>query len=564
LSVALTDSYASGGFDKSFWESKDMRSLTTCFVLVLFLIVPGSFAYAQGDGSADKNVASPPTGATKEGATREEVEQLRSEVAAQRQTIEQLKAMVQRLAEANPQAANTSHSPQTTQQATDGARLVNAVIVQPEAAAEPAETAQAAKPSDKKPAEKKETGVVAGWNGEHFFIKSADGKFQIQPYGYVQSDYRAYQGDGAPADTFVLRRARFGFQGNYGSHYDFALLLDAAATSGAVVRDVYINIKPVPALQFQVGQFKEPFAQEVTTAVTNIDFVERSLASLLYPSVATAFRSPGATIHGDISGGVVQYWVGAFNGKGIAAANTTNEPEIIGRLRFYPWKKKKDNVLQGFAFGGGIGRGRSRGLSNETSFSGTMPDAAYTFFPSFRINGPIERYNGEFTWTHGPWAVRGEYDQLNQFRRGVGSEQSGGLGFQDLPGIIAKAGYLQATYLLTGETRPENGAPKVKHPFLGPEGAGGTHGWGAWELGFRYDKIQAKEPGTDELTAFTPGFVPTFDDHTDRFTAAINWYPNNWIRYMLDFSVDRLKDPSVQGQEPQNFFVLLQRLQFRF
>jgi len=211
----------------------------------------------------------------------------------------------------------------------DGAHLVNATLV------EPVEAAQAAKPADKKPAEKKsETPVVAGWSGEHFFIKSADGKFQIQPYGYVQTDYRAYQGDGAPSDTFVLRRARFGFQGNYGKYYDFALLLDAAATSGAVVRDVFVNIKPVPAFQVQVGQFKEPFAQEVTTAVTNIDFVERSLASLLYPSVATAFRSPGATIHGDLSGGVVQYWLGAFNGKGIAAANTTNEPEIIGRLRF--------------------------------------------------------------------------------------------------------------------------------------------------------------------------------------------------------------------------------------
>jgi len=406
--------------------------------------------------------------------------------------------------------------------------------------------------------------VVAGWSGEHFFIKSADGKFQIQPYGYVQTDYRAYQGDGAPSDTFVLRRARFGFQGNYGKYYDFALLLDAAATSGAVVRDVFVNIKPVPAFQVQVGQFKEPFAQEVTTAVTNIDFVERSLASLLYPSVATAFRSPGATIHGDLSGGVVQYWLGAFNGKGIAAANTTNEPEIIGRLRFYPWKKKKDNLFQGLAFGGSIGRGRSRGLSGEQSFSGVLPDAAYNFFPSFRINGPIERYNGEVTWVHGPWGVRAEYDQLNQFRRGVGSEQGNALGFTDLPGIIAKAGYGQVTYLLTGEARPENGTPKVKHPFLGPEGSTGGHGWGAWEVAFRYDRIQAKEPGIDQPNQFTPGFVPTFDDHTDQFTGGINWYLNYWVKYQLNVSVDRLKAPSTTGQEPQNFYVLLNRLQFRF
>ena len=70
--------------------------------------------------------------------------------------------------------------------------------------------------------------LAAGWNGEHFFIRSADGQFSISPYGYVDTDYRAYKGDGAPADTFILRRARFGFQGNYGSHFDFALLTDAA------------------------------------------------------------------------------------------------------------------------------------------------------------------------------------------------------------------------------------------------------------------------------------------------------------------------------------------------
>ena len=94
--------------------------------------------------------------------------------------------------------------------------------------------------------------------------------------------------------------------------------------------------------------------------------------------------------------------------------NNTNQPEVIGRMRFYPWKKKKDSLLQGFAFGGSIGRGRSRGLSGEQSFAATLPDAAYNFFPQFAINGPIERYNGELTWTHGPWAVRTEYDQLIQ------------------------------------------------------------------------------------------------------------------------------------------------------
>jgi phosphate-selective porin OprO and OprP len=525
-----------------------MRSLKAFVVLLVAFMAPGSLAHGQGAELASKT-----EGSASVSATKEEVNQLRSEVAAQRQTIEELKALVQQLA--NQSARDAIIPVAADSQAASDVHLMNAVLVEP---AEQAAKGQ--KPAEKKP----ETSVVAGWNGEHFFIKSADGKFQIQPYGYFQSDYRAYKGDGAPSDTFLIRRARFGFQGNLGTHYDYALLIDGAASNGISLRDLYLNIKPNPAFIFQVGQFKEPFAQEILTAVTNIDFVERSLASLLYPAAATAFRSPGAVIRGDLAGGVMQYWLGAFNGKGILTNNTTNEPEIIGRLRFYPWKKKKDSLFQGFAFGGSIGRGRSRGLSAEQSFGATLPDAAFNFFPSFRINGPVERYNGELTWVHGPWALRSEYDQLNQFRRAVGSETSDGLGFVTLPGVVAKAGYVQATYLLTGEARPENGSPKVKAPFLGLEGAAGGHGWGAWELAFRYSKIQAKEPGIFIPNPVTPGFVPTFDSHTDEFTFGVNWYLNNWVKYQANFNVDRLKDPSVTGQEPQNFFVLLNRLQFRF
>ena len=58
--------------------------------------------------------------------------------------------------------------------------------------------------------------------------------------------------------------------------------------------------------------------------------------------------------------------------------------------------------------------------------------------------------------------------------------------------------------------------------------------------------------------------MPTFNNHTDEFTFGVNWYLNYLVRYQINFNVDRLKDPSVAGQVPQNFFVLLNRLQFRF
>jgi phosphate-selective porin len=293
--------------------------------------------------------------------------------------------------------------------------------------------------------------------------------------------------------------------------------------------------------------------------------VERGLQSLLYPSPNTAFRSPGAVLHGDISGGMVQYWAGAFNGRGGVANNVTNEPDFVGRLRFYPFRKSKNERIKQFAFGGSVDHSRSNGLSNDVSFTGVLPDAAYTFFPQLRINGPVERYEGEFTYLTGPFALRGEYVQMQQQRYAVGSETQGGLGFLTIPGVGAKAWNIGATYLLTGEKRPENGTPKVRHPFFGPDTPGGKgRGFGAWEAAVRFTGIQAKAPGETFLNPFTPGLVPTYNFHTDEITLGLNWYPNYWVKYMVNVAIDQLKDPSITGQEPQNFIVVLQRLQFRF
>jgi hypothetical protein len=540
-----------------------MRSLTKLLVLLTVLIAPASLLLAQGTEPAA-------TAGAPAAATKAEVDELRSEVAAQRQTIEELKALVEKLAATKTQAGSNDAQvrpvssvavPEANALPVDDRsegvpHLMNAVLL--EAEPEPAAINQAT------PA-RKEPPLSAGWNGEHFFIRSADGQFSISPYGYVDVDYRAYKGDGAPADTFLLRRARFGFQGNYGSHFDFALLTDAASTSGSVVRDVYLNVRVRPEFQFQAGQFKTPFAQESGTGATNLDFAERGFQAMLYPSAASAYRSPGIAVHGDIDGGVMQYWVGAFNGRGYAIANTTNQPEVIGRLRFYPGRKSNNDWFRGFAFGGSIDRGRSRGLSGDQSFNGTVPDQAYDFFPQFAINGPIQRYNGEFTYVKSAFALRGEFDQLNMSRNNVGSEQAGNLGFLSLPSIIAKAWTVQTTYLITGEKRPENGTPRVKHPLFGPDTPGGHgRGLGAWEVGVRYMGIQANEPGVNLLAYYTPGFVPTFDYHTDEITAGLNWYPNYWVKYQINLGVDQLKDPSTIGAIPQNYYVIAQELQFRF
>ncbi|HKM89691.1 MAG TPA: porin [Candidatus Acidoferrales bacterium] len=553
---------------------------TFTLLLAMACIALGARAQNSGKNSPDESAktaaastaadaakpadAVPAKAAAPVAATREEVEQLRMEVA-------ELKAELHRLLEAKTQPAPAAAAAFAKADASAAAAPVTAVVAQP--AAQPAGPSE---PADVEPAgfvepsmpaaQKGGIPMTAGWNGEHFFIQSPDGQFKIQPYGYVQTDFRSYDGDGAPANTFTVRRARFGFQGNYGDHWQYGILTDVASSSGATVRDVYLNFKYNPEFQVQGGQFKEPFAQEVVAGVTNLDFVERGLQSLLYPSAGSAFRSPGLLIHGDLDGGVMQYWAGIFDGKGYTGVNnTTSVPETVGRVRFYPWRKDKGSVLQGLSFGGSMSYSYSRGLSGELTPRMTLPDSAYTFFPQFAINGNVWRYEGEFTFLHGPWGFRDEYVQAMFDRTGVGTLQFGGLGFQNLPTVRFRAWNSSATYLLTGERRPENGTPRVKHPVFGPETPGSSgRGWGAWELGFRYSGLEGKEPGIFFNNIYTPENVPGFNQKTDQFSAGLNWYLNYWVRYQTTVDVNRLKDPSTIGAIPQTYLVFEQRIQFRF
>ncbi len=533
-----------------------------CFLLlVVFSIGQVSLVHGQSKAAAGKRGKPRPTP-----ASREEVQELRGTVAAQQQTINDLKGMVQRLVEANQQAAAAAQQAQASAaQARSAAGEAQNTAVQAQSAAGKAQ--QVADRNQAGLAEAKTSlqavdkkvsavGLQSGWSGEHFFLKNSDGNFKLEPWGYMQLDYRAYGGSSTPVNNFLVRRARFGFQATLGKHYEFVFLLDSADTTpGRIVRDFFLNVKVRPEFQLRFGQFREPFAQEEMTSAAYLDFAERSLASLLYPSPAT-FRSPGAMVYGDLIGGVAQYSLGAFNGKGNLFDNTTSTPEGVFRLRFYPFKKSSNDWLKGFAFGGAITYGHTTTTipitttsSRENSFSGLLPERTFTFFPTTPINGLVERYNGEFTWTKGPLALRGEYDQLNQFRRGLGA------GFTNLPGVVGKGYYGTVTYLLTGEKRPENGQPKPRRPFLFTEGARGI---GAWELKFRYANLQAKAAG-----APGPPLVATQANRVDEFSTGINWYPSYFVRYTLDFNVERLKNP-IGTLQPQTFLSVLQRVQLRF
>jgi phosphate-selective porin OprO/OprP len=369
---------------------------------------------------------------------------------------------------------------------------------------------------------------VAGWTGSHPFINSADGDFTMQFSGRMHLDYRSFTNDGTPESTFVLRRARLTVEGQLYNRYTYKVETDFADRGSSILRDGYVNAKVSDAIELRFGQFKAPFSQERLQSSQRVNFVDRSSLSELSPG-----RSPGIMIHGSFLDDAVEYAVSASNGLGVLNSNNRATPEVTSRLRFKPFQSIE--LLENFAFGGAFGQGRRAG---GLSFRGRTASRSVTFFGRVPVNGKITRANIEFDWLHPKFAIRGEFDQANQRRDGMGT------GGGNLPGVVSKGYMFNTAYVFGGVTRT-NGAIVPDTTFLHE---GGT---GALQLVFRYENLRIDDRvNSNRGEAYTTGF---------------NWWLSSFIRHQSNFAFERFGDSNRTGPfNGKSTFTYLGRMQLMF
>jgi phosphate-selective porin OprO/OprP len=514
-----------------------MKSKSISFYLLfaaVALLLPTLSAQAQ----TNDHKAKTPEELKAEEKSGNDVEQMKSK-------LEQLQLIVEQqqraMAEMQKRIEDLDGRARAAVPAPASLKVDAATGAQPELRAASSEVAQTQKsdsPSSPvaRDKDKEKPALVAGWDRNHAVLRSADGAFETQLTGYGQLDFRGYQSGNHPPNTFLVRRARIALEGKVQRYFDYKVEGDFADTTSTLLRDFYLRIHRTDELQLSFGQFRVPISQEEIRSDTFQDFVERSMVNNLVPS-----RSPGVMASGIINKGVFEYQIGSFNGKGLLVQNNNGTPESAIRLRFAPGRNGNEFWTKGFIFGGAFTQGRSFG---GTSVRGQTESRSISWFAPDTINGKYIRANGEFTWLLGPATLRAEYDQTNQQRQNLGP------GGADLPGVVAKGYTAQFTYLLTGETKPEAGAVTPKHNLFGDES--GKTGFGAWELKFRYTRLQISDATARSNHAATIFFGP-------------NVYFNRFVRYMLDLGFERFNDRARSpNPSDRNFFVVLSRIQVAF
>lgn len=125
--------------------------------------------------------------------------------------------------------------------------------------------------------EKAKDTSILGAGKEGFFLKSADGSFQLKLRGLIQTDGRFFIDDQEQPGTnsFRIRRARPILEGTVFRRFDFRLMTDFGEGQ-TVLQDAYLDFRYWPQVRLRAGKFKSPVGLERLQSATDLLFVERA------------------------------------------------------------------------------------------------------------------------------------------------------------------------------------------------------------------------------------------------------------------------------------------------
>lgn len=386
--------------------------------------------------------------------------------------------------------------------------------------------------------EKAKEAPTFGVGKDGFFLKSADGGFQMKFRGLYQTDARFFTGSPAAPDTLLLRRIRPIVEGSLAGRFDFKVVPDFG-DGKVVLQDALIGVRISRGFNVQAGKFKEPFGVERLQSGANLLFVERALPNNLVPN-----RDIGVQFTGELAGGAVSYAAGAFNGVpdgGSADTDSNSEKDLVARVFARPFKSSSSAHLKGLALGVATTFGKQAGAL--ASFKTPGQQTFFSYSTGTVADGDHFRVSPQVYYGWGALGLLAEYVSSSQdVKRG-----------EIRSSLRNSAWQVAGSYVLTGEVASYGGVAPG-HPLAPREGQ-----WGAVELVLRYSDLR-----TDE-DAFALGFADATKSarRIRAWAMGLNWYLSKNVKVMGDYERSTFQDGSASGdRDPEG--VILSRLQVAF
>jgi phosphate-selective porin OprO and OprP len=374
-------------------------------------------------------------------------------------------------------------------------------------------------------------------------------------------DYRPNTAATAPQrldDGVNVRRARIGVLGKFLGDWNYALIYDFGGSSdgfagtasaggtavgflpgGALsgVENAYLSytgFKPFGGkLAIEGGIMDVPYTLDEATSSNDILFMERASPGVVATNIAAGdFRSAfGARWYND------QFWAGAYaTGPATGAIHSASSVNPNGTTEQYGVvARAAGQIVSGKDYSLHLGGDAEFLIQPPHNLIAGSQTLTLSDRPELRLDpttlistgalanaSAAQVYSVEAAGTYGPLLFQGEYFWFN-----VERNAATGLPPIGAPNLKFEGGYVQASYVLTGETHPYNSSTASYGGIVPRDPFSLNGGWGAWEIAGRYSTIDLNDRlGT--ATGVAGG-------RQSVYTLALNWYINRNIRLMFDY-----------------------------
>jgi phosphate-selective porin OprO/OprP len=406
------------------------------------------------------------------------------------------------------------------------------------------------------------------YNLQGFEFATEDEELTLKFRALAQADAKVFEptGRNPVSSGFTIPRTRLYFDGHLTRPIEYQISFQESYDTFNIL-NVYLNFNYDKRLQFRMGRFKTPYTYEFyKILVFDLYTPERSL----FNNNFGLNRQVGAMGWGQIFDNRVEYAVGAFDGQRNSYVPFKNSPDVVAFLNFKPFEPAAPPVFWSFLrdlnFGGSAAWGNENNplLPSTLRTSTTANSAALTSssgvnstnVPFLNFNSNVTEKGARALWElHMAYFYRG-LSLLGAWDAGVNSYAV----TNQRPVAIPVNGYfVQAAYLITGETRTATGLIDPLRRFdLRP----GRFGLGAWEPTARFSELSIGKQ------IFTGGFADPnlWTNRVYQVDVGVVWYLNRFIKVYFDWEYSMFGQPIYYGPEhfTKNSSVYWMRLQAFF